>query len=42
MPYSCKAVLGSNPNLSATVLSQDIVPACGKTLCAGQRPFSGW
>ncbi len=25
MPYSRKAVLGSNPNPSATVLSQDIV-----------------
>ena len=27
MLYSCKAILGSNPNLSASVLSQDIVPA---------------
>jgi len=42
MLYSRKAVLGSNPNPSAIVLSQDIVHSCGKTLCTGQRPPSGW
>src|SRR5205085_10393511 len=41
MPYTRKGVEGSNPSPSAIVLSQDIVHACGRTLCTGHRPARG-
>ncbi len=40
--HGIQKVRGSNPLGSTSVLSQDIVLACGKTLCSGQRPPSGW
>ena len=40
--HGIQKVRGSNPLGSTTVLSQDIVHACCKTLCIGQRPPSGW
>jgi hypothetical protein len=41
-PRSVRYVLKSRTSAGTNVLSQDMVPACCKTLCAGQRPPSGW
>jgi hypothetical protein len=39
--YRGNPIVGSNPTLSASVMSQDMVDACRRTLCTGQRPPSG-
>jgi hypothetical protein len=36
--YRGNPIVGSNPTLSATVLSQEIPDSCCKTLWTGQRP----